>query len=85
MAEKSDEPIGTRTQLMPMPWLGLNNAFIRFVCAVLLSLSDSSQAELSVIAAPKPTMLWKVWVLSTLMSPDPDEEEKPRSVCWVRC
>ena len=85
MAEKSDAPIGTRTQLMPMPWLGLNNAFIRFVCAVPLSLSDSSQAEVSVIAAPKPTMLWNVCVSSTLMVPEPDEAEKPRLACCVRC
>src|SRR5579883_377415 len=85
VAEKSDEPIGTRTQLMPMPWLGLNSAFIRFVCAVALSLSDSSQAEVSVIAAPKPTMLWNVWVLSTLIVPEPDEAEKPRSGCCARC
>src|ERR1051326_7461833 len=70
---------------MPMPWLGLNNAFIRFVCAVPLNLLEISQAEVSVIAAPKPTMLWNVCVLSTLIVPEPEEAEKPRLACWVRC
>src|ERR1051326_5616635 len=70
---------------MPMPWLGLNNAFIRFACAVPLNLLEISQAEVSVIAAPKPTMLWNDCVLSTLMVPEPDEPEKPRLACCVRC
>jgi hypothetical protein len=68
-----------------MPWFGLNNAFIRFVCAVLLSLSDSNHADVSVIAAPKPTMLWNVCVSSTLTVPEPDEAEKPRLGCGVKC
>src|SRR4051812_9434100 len=73
VAEKSEAPMGTRPQLMPMPWLGLNSAFITFVCAVPLSLLDSSQAEVSVIAAPNPSMVWNVCVSSTLMVPEADE------------
>ena len=85
MAEKSDAPMGMRSQLMPMPWLGLNNAFITFVCAVPLSLSDNNQAEVSVIAAPKPSMVWNVCASLTLMVPEPDDAEKPRLACCVRC
>jgi len=57
VAEKSDAPIGIRTQLMPMPRPGLNSASITFAWSESFSLSDSSQAEVSVIAAPDPSVV----------------------------
>ena len=79
--------MGIRTRLMPMPWLWLwlNNAFITSVYAVLLGLLDNNQAEVSVIVAPNPSMVWNVCASLMLMVPEPDEAEKPRLGCGARC
>ena len=42
---------------MPIPLDGLNRAFMSWVWLALLSLSEISQAEVSVIAAPNPTIV----------------------------
>src|SRR3954451_18982890 len=67
VAEKSEAPIGTRTQLIPIPLVGLNSAFINWVWLAALSLLEMSQAEVSVIAAPKPAIVWYVVASSTVM------------------
>ena len=50
--------MGTRRKLRPAPWAGSNSRVIsasRWSALILVSIS---QAEVSVMAAPKPSMVW---------------------------
>jgi len=57
-SEKSEAPMVSRAMLKSSPGGGPNSSSSRAWRAGALSLFCSSQAEASVTAAPKPTMVW---------------------------